>query len=208
MTRGINLLPDAIRNSTARLRVVRVWALVLFFGCVAVGAIVQYRWAAIARLSTDLVQIKPDADEVHLQLELVKALESQMDQLQSDLESFNSVPQTNGILPLLNAVARGVDRYASSMVLTQIEFTEEPVKVNEATPVALAAGSSTSGSLAEVRLAIHGHAESDITVGRFVQVLRESSLFQNVTLRDDTNPAIEGLLRRTFVIDCFRREEP
>ncbi|MBL8811467.1 MAG: hypothetical protein JNM43_14945 [Planctomycetaceae bacterium] len=208
MTQGINLLPEHIRKSTARMRVVRAWSIVFFFGCIAVGIVVQYRWTAITRVSTDLVQIKPEADEILLQLEHVKALEAQLARLENELQGFDAAPRTNGILPLLNTVARGVDRYAASMVLTQIEFIEEPIKATEATPVSLGKTSTQSEPLAEVRLMIHGNAESDITVGRFVQALRESSLFQNVTLRDEANPPAEGFLRRSFVIDCSRREVP
>lgn len=213
MTQGINLLPEGIRKSTARSRAVRLWTIVLFFGFVAVGVVVQYRWTAIARLTTDLMQIKPDAEEVVVHLEHVKELEIQFDRLQAELDGLDSAPKTNGILPLLNTVARGVDRHAASMVLTHIEFVEEPLKDQDATPVAAVPSTAQAvggpaETVAEVRLRIQGMAESDITVGRFVQSLRESSLFQNVTLREDTNPAVEGFLRRNFVIECLRREVP
>jgi len=209
VTHGINLLPEGIRKSTARTHVVRLWCFVLVFGFIAVGAVVQYRWTAIARLSTNLIQIKPDAEEVIVHLEHVRELELHMGRLHAELCGLDSAPKTNGILPLLNTVARGVDRYASSMVLTQIEFVEEPLTNADATPVSVVPSKPIAAeSVAEVKLTIHGLAESDITVGRFVQALRESGLFQNVTLRDETNPSVEGFLRRNFQIDCLRREVP
>lgn len=208
MTRGINLLPETIRKSSARARVIRIWSVVLFFGMVAVGAVLQYRWTAIARVSTDLMTIKPDAEEVLMQLAHVSELEKQLDRHKAELAGLNSAPMNNGVLPLLNTVARGVRRFADRMVLTQIEFVEVPAQVDSAKPVSLSNLVGPTAVLSEVRVLIHGTAESDITVGRFVQAMRESSLFQNVTLRDEADPSAEGFLRRRFVIECQRQERP
>lgn len=208
MTKGINLLPETIRKSSARTRVIRIWSVVLFFGMAVVGVVLQYRWTAIARVSTDLMAIKPDAENVLVQLEHVSELEKQLDRHQAELAGLDSAPINNGVLPLLNTVAKGVNRFADSMVLTQIEFVEERAATESATPVSLSNHAGSASSLAEVRIMIHGTAESDITVGRFVQSLRESSLFQNVTLRDEANPSAEGFLRRRFVIECQRQEMP
>ncbi len=207
MTTGINLLPETIRRSAVRARVIRVWSVVLFFGMAAVGVVLQYRWTAIARVSTDLMTITPDAESVLVQLEHVSELEKQLDRHQAELAGLDSAPIHNGVLPLLNTVAKGVSRFSDSMVLTQIQFIEKNAQPDSATPVSLTSEESSS-LLAEVRILIHGTAESDITVGRFVQALRESALFQNVTLRDEANPAAEGFLRRRFVIECQRQEMP
>lgn len=208
MTMGINLLPETIRKSSARTRVFQIWSVVLFFGMAAVGAVLQYRFTAIARISKDLMTIKPDAEDVLTQLAHVSELEKQLERHQTELAGLDSVPMNNGVLPLLNTVARGVRRFSDRMVLTRIEFVEDPAQADSVMPVSLSKNAGLTSSLAEVRVLIHGTAESDITVGRFVQAMRDSSLFQNVTLRDEANPSAEGFLRRRFVIECQRQERP
>lgn len=205
---GINLLPETIRKSSARTRVFQIWSVVLFFGMAAVGAVLQYRFTAIARISKDLMTIKPDAEDVLTQLAHVSELEKQLERHQTELAGLDSVPMNNGVLPLLNTVARGVRRFSDRMVLTRIEFVEDPAQADSVMPVSLSKNAGLTSSLAEVRVLIHGTAESDITVGRFVQAMRDSSLFQNVTLRDEANPSAEGFLRRRFVIECQRQERP
>jgi uncharacterized small protein (DUF1192 family) len=211
MSVSINLLPDDLRRRSIRIRIIRSWTPVLLAVAAGIAGLTHYEWTqcSVVRMAAD--QLEPGVQIAAQSMLSVAESEKRTQALKSEIAEMKSLNCADDPLKLLNIISRSAAEIGDQLTVSRLDLfslLEHAESSGAAIPTSAPKAARTPDSKRlKTVLHVNGLAVSDIAVARFMNSLRSSGGFHNVSLKSTQPSSVNALLQREFVVECLREEQ-
>lgn len=211
MNVSINLLPDDLRRRSIRTRIIRSWTPVLLAFAAGIAGFTHYEWKQCSVVRAAAEQLQPEVQLAEQSILSLSESEQRTQALKTEIARMNALKRAEDPLKLLNVISQSATAIGDQLTVSRLDLFS--MEENPETPDSTIPTTATTSlpvpttKLFKTVMHVNGRAVSDISVARFMNSLRVSGGFHNVTLKSSQPSGVSGPLQREFVVECIREEQ-
>lgn len=201
MTNHLNLLPYEYRRRGLLRRRQKLWGIVWLAAALSMVGVYGASYAALKNQRDEMIELEASCEPLRKLETDSQSIASRLAELGGRKSLLAKLDRGEQPVQLIGLLADAVRRVQEHVVIN--DFLVEPFQISESYKEKDANGVEKElvRQLDRFRLRISAFGSDDLHVAHFVSVLKDASVFENVTLISTGEPLQRAGLRE-FIVEC------
>lgn len=204
----INLLPPntrlKIQFRCVLHRYLLVWSIASFAVAVHAGSQIKNIYDVRCQLAGLDMRCQP----VYAMEESIHRARHELTLLRAHLDRLREAEPTDHTLELLGVLGQAAKSAAGKLVLQRVSLQDGQAVPAISTPVAADQAKRAAAPKTLTTVSLSGVADDDVTLTQFISSLRQSGVFEHVSLKASSQAAGSERLSRQYQLECRYEDAP